>query len=146
MCQEAQLNLAVVDCKEDRSLARRKRRLDGTAQLGARRDVLQVGIRRGQATRRRDGLVVRGVHAAVPLAQRAQRIQIGRLNLGHLAIFENQTHDLVVASKLLEFLGVGGVVATLGLLQALGGQAHHVEQDMAELHRTRDVERIVTRK
>ena len=77
MREQTQLNLRVVHRQKDAALACRKRRLDGTAQLRARRDVLQVRIARGQTPRCRDGLVVRGVHAAVASTQRAQRVQIG---------------------------------------------------------------------
>ena len=70
MRQQTQLNLRVVHRQKDASLARRERRLDGTPQLRARRNVLQIGVARRQAPRRGDGLVVRGVHTPVTTAQR----------------------------------------------------------------------------
>ena len=77
MCQQTQLDLRVVHRQKDASLACRKRRLDGTPQLRARRNVLQIRVARRQTPRRGDGLVVRGVHTTVTAAQRAQRVQIG---------------------------------------------------------------------
>ena len=68
MREQTQLDLRVVHRQKDASLACRKRRLDGTAQLRARRDVLQVRVARGQTPRCRDGLVVRSVYAAVASA------------------------------------------------------------------------------
>ena len=68
MCQQTQLDLRVVHRQKDASLACRKRRLDGTTQLRARRDVLQVRVARGQTPRCRDGLVVRSVYATVTTA------------------------------------------------------------------------------
>ena len=76
MREQAQLDLRVVHRQKDAPLARRKRRLDGTTQLRARRNVLQIGVARRQTARRRNGLVVRGVHATIAATQRTQRIQI----------------------------------------------------------------------
>ena len=70
MRQQTQLDLRVVHRQKDAALARRERRLDGTPQLRARRNVLQVRVARGQTPRRGDGLVVRGVHSTVTTAQR----------------------------------------------------------------------------
>ena len=70
MREQAQLDLRVVHRQKDASLARRERRLDGTPQLRARRNVLQIGVARRQAPRRGNGLVVRGVHTPVTTAQR----------------------------------------------------------------------------
>ena len=47
MRQQTQLDLRVVHRQKDAALACRKRRLDGTTQLRARRTVLQVRITRG---------------------------------------------------------------------------------------------------
>ena len=77
MRQQTQLDLRVVHRQKDATLPRRERRLDGTTQLRARRNVLQIRIARRQTPRRGDGLVVRGVHTTVTAAQRAQRVQIG---------------------------------------------------------------------
>ena len=106
---------------------------------------MQVGIRRGQATRRRDGLVVRGVHAAIATTQRAQRIQVSGLDLGLLTPIQDQTHDLVVTGKVAQHLGVGRIVAALGLLEALGRKPHNVKQHVRELHGAADVKGLVTR-
>ena len=143
MCQQTQLDLRVVHRQKDASLACRERRLDGTAQLRARRDVLQVRVARGQATRCRDGLVVRGVHATVTAAQRAQRVQIGGLDLGLLTPVQDQTHDFVVTGKVAQHLGVGRIVAALGLFEALGRKPHNVKQHVRELHRAADIKGLV---
>ena len=143
MREQAQLDLRVVHRQKDAALARRERRLDGTPQLRARRNVLQIGVARRQTPRRGDGLVVRGVHTPVTTAQRAQRVQIGRLNLGLLTPVQNQAHDLVVAGKVAQHLGVGRIVAALGLFEALGRKSHNIKQHVRELHGAADVKGLV---
>ena len=144
MRQQTQLDLRVVHRQKDASLACRKRRLDGTTQLRARRDVLQVRVARGQTPRCRDGLVVRGVHATVTTAQRAQRIQIGGLDFGLFTPIQDQTHDFVVAGKVAQHLGVGRIVAALSLLEALGRKPHHIKEHVRQLHGTANIKGLVT--
>ena len=83
------------------------------------------------------------MHATVTTAQRAQRVQIGRLNLGLLAPVQNQAHDLVVAGKVAQHLGVGRIVAALGLFEALGRKPHNIKQHVRELHGAADVKGLV---
>ena len=104
---------------------------------------MQIGVARRQTPRRGDGLVVRGVHTPVTTAQRAQRVQIGRLNLGLLTPVQNQAHDLVVAGKVAQHLGVGRIVAALGLFEALGRKSHNIKQHVRELHGAADVKGLV---
>ena len=78
--------------------------------------------------------------AAVRADELGQGVEVGALDLGALAVLEDVGHDLVVAGEVGEDLGVGGVEALAGLLEAGGGQAHHVEEDVRELLRRVEVE------
>ena len=64
---------------------------------------------------------------------------------GLLTPIQDQTHDLVVTGKVAQHLGVGRIVAALGLLEALGRKPHNVKQHMRELHGAADVKGLVTR-
>ena len=59
--------------------------------------------------------------AAVARDELGQGVEIGALDLGLLAIGEHLGNHVVRAGEVLEHLGVGGVVATLGLLEARRG-------------------------
>ena len=143
MREQAQLDLRVVHRQKDAPLARRKRRLDGTTQLRARRNVLQIGVARRQTARRRNGLVVRGVHATIAATQRTQRVQIGRLDLGLLTPVQDQAHNLVVTGKVGQHLGVGRIIAALGLFEALGRKPHHIKEHVRQLHGATDIKGLV---
>ena len=52
----------------------------------------------------------------------------------------------MVAGKVAQHLGVGRIIAALGLFEALGRKAHHVKQHVRELHGTADVKGLVTGK
>ena len=72
--EQAQLDLAVVHREEDLALTGGEGGLHRVPQLRAGGDVLQVGVRGGQAPRGGDGLVVRGVHPPVARAERTERV------------------------------------------------------------------------
>ena len=129
--EQAQFDLGVVGRQE--ALAFRQRHEAGAdlaAELGAHGDVLEVRIRRGQAAGGGDRLVERGVHAPVARAQARQRVDVGRLDLGELAVAQDERRHLVLGGQLLEHTRVGGVAA-LVLLARL--EAEHLEQDVREL-------------
>ena len=50
----------------------------------------------------------------------------------------------MVTGKVAQYLGVGRIIAALGLFEALGRKAHHVKQHVRELHGTADVKGLVT--
>ena len=82
------------------------------------------------------------MHATVTATQRAQCVQIGGLDLGLLTPVQDQTHDFVVTGKVAQYLGVGRIIAALGLFEALGRKAHHVKQHVRD--GTADVKGLVT--
>ena len=86
------------------------------------------------------------MYAAVVAALAAEGVQVRRLDLGLLAVLKDEADDLVVLREILEDLGVGGVVAALGFLEASRGQAELVEENAGELHRAREIELLATRK
>ena len=52
----------------------------------------------------------------------------------------------MVAGKITQYLGVGRIVAALGLFETLGRKAHHIKEHMRELHGAADVKGLVTGK
>ena len=75
------------------------------------------------------------MNAVVPSDERRQRVEVGRLNLGALAVLQYLGDQLVGLGKVGEDLGVGRVEAPLGALHAKRGQLAHVEEDVRELLR-----------
>ena len=80
------------------------------------------------------------MHAAVAAHERGQGVEVGALDLGALAVVQHVGHDLVLRGEVGQHLRVGRVVAALRALEAVGGQAQHVKEDVAELHGGVDVE------
>ena len=113
---------------------------DLAALLGAHRDVLQIGIVRGEPAgrggREREG----GVDApGLWIDLLHQGVGVGALELGELAPVEHARRQIVALGRqLLEHVGAGGIGAGLALLAA--GQAHLVEQHLAQLLGRADVE------
>ncbi len=140
MRQQAQLDLRIVGRQQGAAFLGDEGLADLAALLGAHRDVLQVGIGRGQPAGGGAGHVVGGVDApvvGVDLLQ--QRVGIGALELGELAPVEHAGGQLVLARQLLENVRAGGVGAGLAGLGA-AGQLQLVEQHLAQLLGRADVE------
>ena len=138
--EQAQLDLGVVAGQKDAAFGHGEGGPHAMAQLGAGRDVLEVGLGARQAPRCGDGLVERGVDAVVAADKRRKRIEVGALDLCALAVLQHLLDHLIVARKVAKNLGIGRVEALLGLLEPLRRQAHHVEQHVRKLLRRVKVE------
>ena len=87
--EQAQLDLRIVRVHEHASGSRDECAPDFAAHLCAHGDVLQVRLAGGDAARRRGGLVKPGVDAAIPPGQAQQAVDVGAVQLGHLAVGED---------------------------------------------------------
>ena len=100
------------------------------AVLGAHGDVLQVGAAARQAAGCSHRLVERGVQAAVLTQHAWQRVEVGALELGELAVLDDLLGDGVDGGEHREH-GCIGRVAGLGLLAVR--QTHALEEHLREL-------------
>src|SRR3954470_2196046 len=111
-----------------------RRRLEAAADLAAERrpdrDVLDVGVGRGQAPGRRRRLDERGVQARVGVDHARQRLQVRLGELVELAPALDLGDDLVLVADGLQHARIGGEA---GLAAALLRQAELDEEDLAEL-------------
>ena len=130
MGQDAQFNLGVVRINQDVAGLGHKGPADLPAHGRAHGDVLQVGIVAGDAPGGGAHLVKGGVDAALPIHQPQQRIDIGGVQLAHLAVQQDFLDAGVQRRNGFQGLGIGAV-AGLGL--ALGGQAQGFKQHLAQL-------------
>ena len=138
--EQAQLDLGVVAGQEHGALGHGEGLAHAMAQLRACGDVLQVGVGAREAPRGGHRLVEGGVDAPVAGHERRQRVEVGGLDLGALAVLEHLGHDRVVGGEVAEDLGIGGVEAALGALEPVGGEPQHVEEHVAQLLGGVDVE------
>ncbi len=84
--------------------------------LGAHRDVLQVRVARAESSRGRHPLVERRVDPAVlGVNQGRQRIQVGALELGKLAMLDQELRERVFCCQLFEDLLGGCSARPLGV-------------------------------
>ncbi len=140
---DPQLDLRVVR-RHDPVPGRRDEGLADAAALGrADRDVLQVGIARRQAPGDGDRLPVVCVHPAVRIGHRGQLVAVGGLQLRQAAVLEQHLRQREVLGQLLEHLLVGRRRAARRLLHHR--QAELAEQDLADLLRAAEVERLPRR-
>ncbi len=96
MSGQAQFDLAVIRRQQQMAGLGDKGAADAAALLGADRNVLQVGIVRREASGRRHGKRVGGVHPpGLTVDLFAERIGISRFELGQLPPFENMPRHLV---------------------------------------------------
>ncbi len=99
--EHAQLDLAVVGGEQPGPLFGDEAGPDRAADLGADRDVLQVGIGAGEAAGGRRGLVEGGVDASgLGVDQVRQRVEVGVLELGQLAPGLDFLDDRVLVADL----------------------------------------------
>ena len=124
--EHAQLDLAVVGRDQLRALLGDEGGADLAAFLGADRDVLQVGLGRGEAARRGGAERVAGVDAPrVGVDVGRQRVGVGRAQLGELAPLEHRVDQLarvvgqlLVGGEIVEQAGARLPLAGLGALAA----------------------------
>ena len=135
--QQPQLDLGVVGVHQHMARGRYEHIPQLGAQLGAHRDVLEIGLRGGQPPRGGDRVLERGVDAPVRADDLGQPVHIGGLQLGVLAVAKNGVDDGVVALELFQHLGIGGV-SRFGLLHRR--QAQLVKEDVTKLLGGIDVE------
>ena len=140
MGDDAKLDLAVIGRDQLGAGPGDEGGADAPSLLGADRDVLQVGLGRGQAAGGGGGERIGGVDAAgLGMDEARQQVGIGRLQLGELAPVEDAGGERVAACReLVEDIGAGRPGAGLGLLAA--GQAELAEEDIAQLLGRADVE------
>ena len=93
--EDAQLDLAVVGDQQHVPGRGDEGAADALAQLGADGDVLQVGIGRGEPAGGRHRLVEAGVDAAVGADELRQGVDVGRLELGQLAVAQQELGDRI---------------------------------------------------
>ena len=138
---EAQLDLRVVGGHEQVAGRGDEGGADLAAERGADGDVLQVGIGGREAAGGGADLVEGGVHAAFGVDELRERVEVGGLELGELAVFEDEGGDGVVLGEFFEDVLRGGDDLALAVLHGLG-EEHLVEEDVAELLGRVDVEAV----
>jgi hypothetical protein len=140
--EHAQLDLRVVGGDQHVARLGDERTPDLAADLGADRDVLQVGIAAAEATGCRDGLIEAGVDApGLRVDELRQGVDIRALQLHQAAPFENDARQLVRQRELLEHFERRRLC--LGLRRPanrLGPHPHLVEEHLRQLLRGIDVE------
>jgi hypothetical protein len=107
MGQQAQFDLRVVGGEQHPARVRHESRADVTPEVATDGDVLQIGIRGREAPGGRAGGIERGVDAAGRIHQQRQRVDVGALELGELAIVEDLLHDGVRRRQSLQHVGGG---------------------------------------
>ena len=147
MRHHPQLDLRIVGAHQQVAVRRDEGPPDGAALRRAERDVLQVGVARGEPPRGRHRLVERGVHAAIrpasgryPIRHRGQRVEVGGLELAERPVFEQQLRERVLRGQLLEHALVG---REAGLRPPAGLQLELLEQHARDLRPAVEVEALV---
>ena len=139
--EHPQLDLAVVGGEQLGALLGDEAGPHRAADLGADRDVLQVGVGAGEAAGGGRRLVEGGVDAAgLGVDQVRQRVEVGVLQLGQLAPGLDLLDDRVLVADLGEDAGVG---REAGFAAPLAGQAELLEEDAADLLRRADRELLL---
>ena len=94
--EQAQLDLRVVGGEQNTALFGDEGGANLAAKFGANGNVLQVRISRREAAGGGIRLIESRVEASgIFAAKHRQRIDVGRLQLGELAVFEHQARDFV---------------------------------------------------
>ena len=140
MGEQAQLDLRIVGAEKLMARLGDEGLADLAALFGTYRDVLQIGIGRGEPASRGARHVIGGVDAAGPGIELAhQRIGVGAFELGELAVLQHlDGQRMALRGEIVEHAGVGRPRAVLVALAA--GQVLFVEQDLAQLLGRGDVE------
>ena len=135
--QQPQLDLGVVGVHQLTARRGHEHLPQLRPQLGADRDVLEVGLSGAQAPGGGDRVLEAGVDAPVGGDDLGEALHIGGLELGELPVVQNGLDDGVLPLELFQHLGAGGV-ARLGLFHR--GQAQLVKEDVPQLLGGVDVE------
>ena len=122
---QPKLDLAIVGAHQHMAGLGDEGVADLPADLGADRDVLQIGLGRGQPPGLRARQAVAGVDPpGLAVDLRLQRVGVGRFELGQLAPVEHQPrHSHALAGEPLQLVDVGRILAALALAPALAGRA-----------------------
>ena len=142
MGHDAELDLAVVGADELEALRCDEGGADLAALLRAHRNVLQVGLGRGEAAGGGRRQRIGGVDALrLRIDEVRQRVGIGGAELRELAPVEHAAGELdALGGQILQHVGVGAPCAGLGLPSA--GQAHAAEEDVTQLLGRADIEAL----
>ena len=138
--QQPQLDLAVVGADQLVALLRDEGLADAAPFLGTHRDVLQVGIGRGQAPRGGGRHGIGRMHPPRLLVDIAgQRIGVGAAQFCEAAPVQHLPGNrMTLRRHVFQHIGIGGPGAGLGLAAAF--HLHLVEQDFAQLLGRADIE------
>ena len=132
VCEQAQFDLGIVSIDQDVPGRSDKGPSDLLTCLHSDGDILEVWFRAAQPSRGGQRLVKSCVHTAVlRVANLFQAFDIGRAQLGNLAVFDDQRYDRVFAGQPLKFFRVGGKGATAAFFCRLPGQGPQKELRLA---------------
>src|ERR1039458_6583181 len=95
MSEQAKFNLRVVGRKQLISRSSNKRSANFATKLSANGNVLQIRIDGGESPSCRGCSLERGVHARLGVGEQRQRINVIRLELGEMPVFEHQARHLI---------------------------------------------------
>lgn len=141
MRQQTQFDLAVVGTQEQASRIRYHRLADQFAPLGTYRQVLQVGVRRTESSRSRDGLVVGRMYLTrLRIDIAGQRGDVGRDQFFQFAIVQYLTYYRMAVFDAEQHLLRGGILARLRFLSLIA-QVHGLKQQVTYLARRVDIQR-----
>ena len=130
--EQPQLDLRVVGRHEQVAGLGDEAGADLAPERGADRDVLEVGVVRGQPPGGGGGLVEGRVQAALGVDEQRERVEVGLGELGQLPPALDLGDDLVLGADRLQDPRIGRVA---GLAAPLARQAELAEQDLLELSR-----------
>ena len=132
-----QFHLGVIRPQEDVARVRDEGLAHLPPQFAPHRDVLQIWVPAGEATRGRHRLHEGGVNpAGGGVDQFQEGVHVSRLELAHGAVFQDLGRQRVGRGQGLEHLHVGGQGLALGLL--LGGEVKLFKENPAQLLRRID--------
>ena len=129
--QHPQVDLGVVRRQKHAALAGDKGLPHLPSQLASHRDILQVGVAGGQPPGGGARLVEAGVYPPrLRIDQRRKGIDVGRFELGELAVLQKQLDNGVSAAESLQHGRIGGVAA---LGPPPSGQSQLLEEHQTQL-------------
>ena len=137
MSQQPQLDLGVVGIHQQVPRRRHEHPAHLAAQLRAGGDVLEVGLRGGQAAGGRYRHLEAGADAAVGVDDLQQAVGIGAFQFAVLPVLQHVRHNGVLPAELFQHVGVGGP-AGFGFLAV--GQLEILKEHLAQLLGGVDVE------